>query len=79
MEGRDRVEHCLALKVMRLTKPTLSQSCVPSSDTTDIAQGTPLMGNLFMPVIETSLRQKLQWSMLFATGIRQSAGALFQL
>jgi len=38
MEGRDRVEHCLALKVMRLTKPTLSQTCVPSSDTTDIAQ-----------------------------------------
>jgi len=38
MDARERVEQCLALKVMRLTRPTPGQASLPSSDTTDISQ-----------------------------------------
>ena len=38
MEARERVDHCLALKVMRLTRPSIGQPPLPSSDTTDLSQ-----------------------------------------
>ena len=34
--GKAPVEHCLALKVMRLTRPTIGQTTVVQSSGTDI-------------------------------------------
>jgi len=53
--GKERVEHCLALKVMRLTRPTLGTSTIVQAGERDGDQG--LLNGALIKDVNTAFRQ----------------------
>ena len=54
--GKAPVDHCLALKVMRLTRPTLGQTTVVQSSGTDLEKYGQLKLNKFINTITNTYR-----------------------